>query len=226
MARIFGLNNTLPAEAPQGLIGTTGQPLQLPEGFTLPATKTAAISGVLSVTGSTSLFNTTITGTLQTQGNTSIGNNASQIHSITGLTTFNQLATLNSLQFAGSDNTSLSFYSAGSIEMTLTGCTSSPTVTVHYTRIGNQVILSSNSVQGVSNAASMTLSTNPLPTFLRPAATKVITHLVQDNDVFLQGRADVSAGGVITFFTTAGTGSFTNSGNKGIPGLFIAYTIA
>lgn len=226
MARIFGLTNLLPAEAPQGLIGNTGQPLSLPEGFTLPVSKTAAIAGTLSVTGTTSLFNTTITGTLQTQGNTSIGNNAMQTHLVTGLTTFNQLATLNSLLFSGTDNTALSFYSAGSIEMTLSGCTSSPTVTVHYTRIGNQVILSSNSVQGVSNATSMTLSSNPLPTFLRPAATKVAAHIVQDNDSFTQGRADVSAGGVITFFTTAGTGAFTNSGNKGIPGLCISYTIA
>jgi hypothetical protein len=235
MAKIYGFTKLLPAEAPLGIVQSPGFAVQLPEGFSVPALKNGTIGGNLSVLGSTSLFSLSVSSasslfslsvadSAQLLGTLTVGSSPSQLHTVTGLTTFNQETTHASVKFSGANNTSLGFYSSGSFTATLTGCTSSPTITVYYTRIGNQVILSSEGVSGTSNTTSMTLT--GLPLFLYPATNKVQAHLVTDSGSGYSGRVDVTSSGLIVFYRDASTGGFTASGIKGVAGLTASYTIA
>jgi hypothetical protein len=224
MANLFGLTNLLPGNAPNGIVGTAGNPITLPEGFILPIGKTASIAGSLSVSGVSGLFTTNINGVLSVSNSTVIGSSALHTHVITGLATFNQESTFSALKFSGSNNTSLNFYSSGSFAATLTGCTTSPTITVFYARIGNMVMLSSEGVSGTSNATAMSLS--GLPAFLYPVTNKVSSHIVTNSGVNVQGRTDVTTLGSINFYIDAATTAFANTGTKGIPGLSVIYTIS
>jgi hypothetical protein len=133
------------------------------------------------------------------------------------------------IQFANgsapnTNNSALSYHSAGTFSGTLTGFTTSPSLTVYYVRIGNMVILTAGAAAFTSNAT--TLSMTGVPTHLTPTTSKILSHIVTDNGTNAQGRADVTASSTINFYVTAAAGAFTNTGSKGFPGLTIVYTIS
>jgi hypothetical protein len=74
-------------------------------------------------------------------------------------------------QSASSNANTLDDYQEGSYTGTLTGCTTSPTTTVYYTKIGNVVHLNNLAagITGTSNAS--TLRITGMPALIRPANT-------------------------------------------------------
>lgn len=224
MAKLFGNTLSDAAEAPQGIVGSPTTPISLPQGFTLPSGKTASISGTLSASGTTNLAATNISGLLTATGNVVLGTNGSNAHTINGTMTINHLVTMNSLAFAGSNNTVLSFHSAGSFVGTLTGCATAPTTTFYYVRIGNMVVLgASGSLTGTSTTTSMTIT--GLPAHLYPASNKIVPHIVLDAGVGVMGRMDIDASGLMTFYSSPDGAAMTGSGIKGVYGLFGVYTV-
>ena len=105
----------------------------------------------------------------------------------------------------------------GSFTATLTGCTTAPTCTVVWARIGNLVILSiPNNNNATSNSTSCSLT--GLPTELQPArAQNFLGAIVFDAGVAVQGGIQVSTGsGTMTLLKNGGggpgvTATFTNS---------------
>lgn len=117
----------------------------------------------------------------------------------------------------------------GAFTGTLTGCTTSPTGTITWTRTGNVVTLYFNAtISGTSNSTEMTVT--GIPVGLRPIASNIVKWFdgeIRDNGNGSQyGLVIVSTGGALLFtpilnFAGAGafgTGIFTTSGSKGIIG--------
>jgi len=95
---------------------------------------------------------------------------------------------------------------SGSYTGTLTGCTTSPTITINYSIIGDVVIISTDdNVTGTSNSTSFTIT--GAPTAIRPVtndsalAPAVVTNNGSENN-----------GGVFVFMSTSGTLTFMHSG--------------
>lgn len=109
----------------------------------------------------------------------------------------------------------------GSFTGTLTGCTTSPTATITWQRIGNHVMLRiPQALNAVSNAATLTIT--GMPAIIQPAATHdVPTCGLQDNSVNQDTTTTkltarfTAASGTITFLR-AGTASWTAAGQKGL----------
>lgn len=108
----------------------------------------------------------------------------------------------------------------GSYTGTLTGCTTSPTATISYQRVGNHVMLLIPPLSGTSNATTMTIT--GAPAVIRPSATSgtssianVFNNSSAPDDV--PYSANMSSGGVLTFNKgISGSSGFTSSGTKGI----------
>lgn len=113
------------------------------------------------------------------------------------------------------------FYTEGSFTATLTGCTTSPTVTVKYVRIGKAVTLDIPSVSATSSSSSATLT--GLPAGLKPSGSyQTMMVGVYDNGNAKAGGIQISAGDgtmslTINTGTTYSTNGFTTSGTKGLP---------
>lgn len=123
-----------------------------------------------------------------------------------------------------SQNTVLDFFTQATFSGTITGCLTSPSATITYSRIGNLVILSSSqTLEATSNATTMTIT--GLPAWLTPSTVKTMTHIVKDNGTLTQGRISVGTDGVLTFYKDAAGAAFTSSGTKGIIGLSCCYII-
>jgi hypothetical protein len=126
---------------------------------------------------------------------------------VTGVATFN--GGLNVTSTAGT------FYEEDTWTATLTGCTTSPTVTARFVRTGNKVTLYIPSVTGTSNSTACTIT--GMPSSIRPARTmQPVVAEVEDAGVFMGGSFSIATSGVITLtrqkdFTTGQTGTFTNS---------------
>ena len=115
-----------------------------------------------------------------------------------------------------SDPNTLDDYREGSFTATLTGCTTVPTVTVNYTRVGNVVTMGwSSDLVGTSNATACTIT--GLPVAIRPAAQRTIIMRAKDNGTGMISIGVISTGGDITLYATPTGGSFTASGLKGAP---------
>lgn len=122
----------------------------------------------------------------------------------------------------------------GSFTGTLVGCTTSPTSTVNWTKIGNSVTLhiQSNTV-ATSNATSMGMS--GLPAGIQPVTIQDVACVGMTNNGTGQlfGTAQVSASGTINFKLAATSGAnltysitgFTASGTKGIGTCTITYDL-
>jgi hypothetical protein len=123
---------------------------------------------------------------------------------------------------------SLATYETGSFTATLTGCTTAPTGTVTWSRVGNTVTLNIATITATSNSTACTLT--GLPANLQPTRQQRVMFYVVDNAAALPGLISCTSGsGTLTLYTTtaatygAGTANlsptgFTNSGTKG-PGL-------
>lgn len=109
-------------------------------------------------------------------------------------------------------------YEEGSFTGTLTGCTTSPTGTIKFTRDGDQVSLYvAADITGTSNTTAATIT--GIPAGLQPGNSQRFNCLVKDNTVNVAGYALVAAG-TMTLYTSAafGSTSFTGSGTKGLIG--------
>lgn len=102
---------------------------------------------------------------------------------------------------------------------TLVGCTTSPTATFTYSRVGGlvSVCCASGTLQATSNTTGMSIT--GLPAAIQPTRNQRIAVSLLDAGVTIPGYVLVGASGTLTF--AAGSASqlttgFTNSGTKGI----------
>lgn len=99
-----------------------------------------------------------------------------------------------------------------------TGCTTSPTPTYSYTKIGKLVALAIFSFNCTSNATSFTLT--GLPASIRPPSLAAVSAIATglDNSVYAAAGAYVDSTGVLTFYRNGSATGWTNSGVKGLSG--------
>ncbi len=117
--------------------------------------------------------------------------------------------------------TNLNHYETGSFTGTLTGCTTSPTLSINYVRIGNMVMLHfTGSLTATSNASSCTIT--GVPTAIRPATAQCLTGLYEilDNGAVFapstQNFFEMGTGGALTGYSVSSATGFASSGTKGI----------
>ena len=114
--------------------------------------------------------------------------------------------------------------SSGSFEMESTGLTTTEEVTVSYILNGRSVTLFVPNVTGTSNATSFTITGIPSP--LRPTQQQGnLLISVQDNGVRAVGIARPETTGVISFFPSLTSTSWTNSGTKTASAFNVTYPI-
>lgn len=119
---------------------------------------------------------------------------------------------------------SLANYESGSFTATLTGCTTSPTGTITYTKYGNMVTLAIPSISGTSNTTAATLT--GIPAAIAPAQNQRLLAGITDNGTIAAGVARIdAAGNTITMFPSAAGGAFTSSGTKGIAQNTLTYSL-
>jgi hypothetical protein len=105
---------------------------------------------------------------------------------------------------------------------TLTGCTTSPTAPIEFTRDGDMVTLEFPDFTATSNTTACTITGMPIE--IRPAAAQTIRGIVvRDNGSDSFGNAVVGADGTITLSVGAGAAAFTNVNGKGIRACSFTY---
>lgn len=119
-------------------------------------------------------------------------------------------------------------YTEGTFTATLTGCTTSPTVTVSYVIVGKMVTLTMQALTGISNTAACSIT--GMPSALFPSATlELSAQTVRDNTLDHPGMVQLSTAGVMTlfFYSTISnlTSTFTSSGTKGLGRFAASYTL-
>ncbi len=98
---------------------------------------------------------------------------------------------------------------------TLTGCTTAPTFTIHYTIVDNEVSMRFPEITGTSNATGKTLT--GMPAALRPADKITFMFQCLDNtSSFSVGMLIVNTSGVIDLFTGPAATAFTNAGTMAL----------
>lgn len=108
----------------------------------------------------------------------------------------------------------------GSYTGTLTGCTTSPTGSISYVKQGKTVTLNMAVISATSNTTSATVT--GMPVEIRPSAQRVLTMWTTDNGTEKVSRCVIETSGVITLGNGA-SGTFTNSGVKGVSSLTVSY---
>lgn len=109
---------------------------------------------------------------------------------------------------------------------TLTGCTTSPTGTATWFRVGKIVLLVLPSLSGTSNATTLTFT--GLPAVIQPATLNhaMSIALASDNGAIVTANALISAGsGTIQFAKNGALGGWTAAGSKGVNTAVLAYTL-
>lgn len=119
-------------------------------------------------------------------------------------------------------------YDEGTFTATLNYCTTAPTASISFTRVGKQVALKlPAALTATSNATSLTIS--GLPAALQPDSNRTVNIPVPvtDNDATSLGVAIISPGSSNIVFgkSLTSSGGFTASGTKGIPYLQITYNL-
>jgi hypothetical protein len=109
-------------------------------------------------------------------------------------------------------------YTTGSYTGTLTGCTTSPTATIKYSKIGNVVTIYVPTVNATSNSAALTITGGPAA--IQPVSQVMVPlaigALFDSGSGFQSNAVFISAGSsTIQFMKNASTGGFSNSGAKG-----------
>jgi hypothetical protein len=111
----------------------------------------------------------------------------------------------------------------GSYTGTLTGCTTSPTVTVNYRVVGGVVTIWTTSLlSATSNSTACTVT--GAPAAIRPTTATTQFAWVLDNGGNTAGSASMSAAGVLTLNTNI-TGVFTAANTKGLHAQSITYAL-
>lgn len=113
-------------------------------------------------------------------------------------------------------------YDEGTFTVTLTGCTTSPTVTASYVRNGKSVVISIPQNSATSNTTACTVT--GLPAALQPTTYQIGYAAVFDTGAEFQGTWWLD-GTTITLYRGAFGAAFTNSGTKGHRTLTIAYAL-
>lgn len=114
--------------------------------------------------------------------------------------------------------------SSGSYIATLTGCTTSPTASVIYIKIGSIVVLWIPTLTATSNTTACTL-TGPAPAAIRPTNTQSCVARILDNSVLDFGLIEMDSAGLITLRPNAGAGGFTAANNKGTASTAVVYPL-
>jgi hypothetical protein len=114
---------------------------------------------------------------------------------------------------------------AGSFTGTLTGCTTSPTGAVKYTKNGSHVILDIPAISGTSNATTMTIT--GAPSAIRPLTTTnwVLCRVTDNSGAANVGLVRMNTSGVLEFRSNVGGGTFTASGTKSVDSCSITFDI-
>lgn len=113
---------------------------------------------------------------------------------------------------------------SGSYTGTLTGMSTSPTVTIYYAKANGIVTLAFSGQSATSNANSLTIT--GMPAGIRPTiARQGINVAVIDNGTTEFGQVDVETSGTLTFFRGANSTVFTTSGSKGVRPATITYPV-
>lgn len=129
---------------------------------------------------------------------------------------------------AAAVNTALGYVSS-SFTGTLTGCTTSPTATIYYTKHNNIITImldSASSLTGTSNATTKTIT--GMPAAARPARTvnTGFTALQDNGGTFAVGLVSIAATGVITLSPQITGGNWTASGTFTMQPFSVSYTLA
>jgi hypothetical protein len=112
----------------------------------------------------------------------------------------------------------------GSFTATLTGCTTSPTGTISYVKIGKHVTLNMQaSISGTSNTTAATLT--GLPAAVTPVTRQLIPIRIIDNGVIAWGLAKINTDNTITLYADAAESAFTNSGTKAAAATTLVYSL-
>lgn len=95
----------------------------------------------------------------------------------------------------------------GTFTMTGTGFSASTTASAYYQRHGDVVTLSTDALEGTSNATTFTIT--GLPVAIRPASTRYLAGIwAKDNGTdIVTARISINSSGVITVFKDASSGS-------------------
>jgi hypothetical protein len=115
----------------------------------------------------------------------------------------------------------------GTFTGTLTGCTTSPTGTISYSRNGKKVAMYLPQFLATSNTSNSTIT--GVPSSLNSSFTTAYVSIpeVRDNSTQYLGELSMPTAGTIGlfFFTTSWTNSFTSSGQKGLLKCFFTYLL-
>lgn len=116
---------------------------------------------------------------------------------------------------------------AGTFLGTLTGCTTAPTVTITYIKLGRLVVLNIPTINATSNASTMTIT--GLPVILKPLTVAVNMPMTvgQNNGVSIPGiDCFIALGGTTLFFSINSlAANWTASGIKGLANTTFAYFV-
>lgn len=108
-------------------------------------------------------------------------------------------------------------YESGTFTGTLTGCTTAPTMTINWRRVGPVVTLDwGANLVALSNSTSCTIT--GMTAALAPARVQRSAQLIQDNSTNQLGQVSIAAGGVVLILVKSDglTTSFTAANNKGL----------
>jgi hypothetical protein len=115
-------------------------------------------------------------------------------------------------------------YSSGSFSSDLSGCTTTPSVTITWVKSGSMAMLNLQaSVSATSNSTVADL--NNLPVAVRPVNRQIVPARITDNSVTDWGIARIDPAGTITLFVGANADPFTSSGSKGIGASTLVYSL-
>lgn len=106
----------------------------------------------------------------------------------------------------------------GTYTATITGCTTSPTVTVTYQRVGKMVMLEIPTITCTSNTSQFTLT--GAPAVITPSSTTGTSNApdTQDSGTRLfSSTVTLGSTGILVFSTGGNSSGWTASGVKGIP---------
>lgn len=152
-------------------------------------------------------------------GNFCTGNTTGMTNTTSGYC--NALATI-----TFSDNTkdvALNSAYVGSFTATLTGCTTSPTVTILYSINGGVVSLWVPTLTGTSNGGYCSIT--GIPALLVPVNGKWVMAIIEDNGANALGMLQISTTFYLSKTIDYGVTIFTTSGIKGIPQQVISYSL-
>lgn len=128
------------------------------------------------------------------------------------------------LPTTGGTQVPLNYYEEDTFVATLTGCTSNPTITAKFIRVGKLVQISMPSNTCTSNSTAATIT--GMPSRIYPTSAEVVV-LGRSIDASTSAPSEfrISTSGVITFFKDINANLFTASGLKGHGGLNLTYNL-